>query len=150
MPKTTVAVGKSRANVLLQTAHTFAYAFDEELVPVRALLDNGSQHSYIPNDLSASLGLKPIKRERLTLNMFGSEKYNKRGCNLIQVKLQGKLGNDIKVLALGFPVICSLLQTPIAMDHYPHLQDLELADDSPVDHNLDTIDVLIGSDHYYY
>ena len=35
------------------------------------------------------------------------------------------------------------------MDQYPHLQDLELADDCPVDHNSDTIDVLIGSDHYW-
>ena len=87
--------------------------------------------------------------------MFGSENYNKRECNLIRVKLQGKLGNDIEVLALevlalGLPVICSLLQTPIAVDQYPHLQDLELADDSPVVHNSDTIDILIGSDHYYY
>lgn len=82
--------------------------------------------------------------------MFGSENYNKRECNLIRVKLQGKLGNDIEVLALGLPVTCSPLQTSIAVDQYPHLQDLELADDSPVDHNSDTIDVLIGSDHYCY
>ena len=61
MPKTTVAVGNSRANVLLQTARTFAYSVDEELVSVRVLLDNGSQRSYITNDLSAHLGLKPIK-----------------------------------------------------------------------------------------
>ena len=58
MPKTIVA---GRANVLLQTARTFAYSVDEELVSVRVLLDNRSQRSYITNDLSASLGLKPIK-----------------------------------------------------------------------------------------
>ena len=57
------------------------------------------------------------------------------------------MGNDIKILALGFPFICSPIQTPIAVDQYPHLQDLKLADDCPVDHNSDTIDVLIGSDH---
>ena len=32
IPKTTVVVGKSRANVLSRTAHTFAYSVDEELV----------------------------------------------------------------------------------------------------------------------
>ena len=58
MPKTIVA---GWANVLLQTARTFAYSVDEELVSVRVLLDNGSQYSYITNDLSASLCLKPIK-----------------------------------------------------------------------------------------
>ena len=47
VPKTTVAVGKSRANVLLQTARTFAYSVDEELVSVRVLLDNESQRLYI-------------------------------------------------------------------------------------------------------
>ena len=67
VPKTTVAVGKSKANVLLQTARTFAYSVDEELISVRVLLDNGSQHSYITNDLSARLGLKPIK---LTFNIL--------------------------------------------------------------------------------
>ena len=57
VPKTTVAVEKSKANVLLPTAHTFAYSVDKELVSVRVLLDNGSQHSYIINDLiSARLG----------------------------------------------------------------------------------------------
>ena len=75
---------------MLQTARTFAYSVDEELKSVRVLLDNGSQHSYITNDLSARLGLKPIKQERLTLNTFDSENYNKRECNLIRVKLQGK------------------------------------------------------------
>lgn len=64
MPKTTLAVGKSRANVLLQIARNFAYVVDEELVSVGVLLDNGSHRSYITNDLSASLGLKSIKRER--------------------------------------------------------------------------------------
>ena len=68
---------------------------------------------------------------------------------MIPVKLQGKLGNDIEILALGFPVICSPLQTPITMDQYPHLQDIELADVCPVDHTSDPIDVLIGLDHYW-
>ena len=95
------------------------------------------------------MGLRPIKRERFTLNTFGSENYSKKECNLVQVKLQGKSGITIEILALGFPVICSPLQTPVAVDQYSHLQDLDLADDSPVDHNLDTIDVLIGSDHYW-
>ena len=82
MPKTTVAVGKSKANVLLQTAHSFAYSVDEKLVSIRMLLDNGSQHLYITNDLSTRLGLRPIKQERFTLNTFGGECYNKRECIL--------------------------------------------------------------------
>ena len=63
--KTTVAVGKSKANVLLQIARTFAYSVDKELISVGVLLDNGSQCSYITNDLSTRLDLSPIKLERL-------------------------------------------------------------------------------------
>ena len=40
--KTTVAAVKSKASVLLLTAHTFAYSVNKELVSVRVLLDNGS------------------------------------------------------------------------------------------------------------
>ena len=148
-PKTTVAIGKSKSNMLLQTARTFAYSVNEELMPVRVLMDNRSQRSYVTNSLSARLGLRPLKRERLTLNTFGSTNYNKKDCNLVQVRLQGKLGNDIEILALGFPTICSPLQTPVAVSQYPHLQGLELADDNLLDHNSDCIDVLIGSDHYW-
>ena len=68
---------------------------------------------------------------------------------VIRLKLKGKLGINIEILALGFLVIYSPLQTPIAINQYPHLQDLELADDSPVDHNLDTIDILIRSNDYW-
>ena len=109
------------------------------------LLDNGSQRSNITNDLSA----RPIKQERLTLNTYGSENYSKKECNLVGVKLQGKSGITIEILALGFPVICSSLQTPVAVDQYPHLQDLDLANDNPMVHNLNTIDVLVGSAHYW-
>ena len=59
------------------------------------------------------------------------------------------MGNNIEILALGFPIICSLLQTPVALEQHPHLQDLELADDSPLDHDSDTIDILIGSNYYW-
>ena len=60
-PKTTVAIGKSKSNMLLQTACIFTYSVDEELIPVRVLMDNGSQRSYVTNSLSARLGLRPLK-----------------------------------------------------------------------------------------
>ena len=61
VPKATVAVGKSKTNILLQTARIFAHSVDKELISVRLLLESGSQRSCITNDLSARLGLRPIK-----------------------------------------------------------------------------------------
>ena len=43
VPRTNVNDGKTKANILLQTARTFVYTVDEELISVRVLLDNGSQ-----------------------------------------------------------------------------------------------------------
>ena len=42
-PHTTTAVAKTRNNILLQTARSKAYTADNQLVPVRVLLDSGSQ-----------------------------------------------------------------------------------------------------------
>ena len=50
------------------------------------------------------------------------------------------------ISTLSFPVICSPLSTKIEVDQYPHLQGLQLADS--FDSN-ESIDVLIGFDHYW-
>ena len=48
---TTTAMMNTEGKVLLQTAPTFAYTNCDDLVPVQVLLDNGSQQSYLTNDL---------------------------------------------------------------------------------------------------
>ena len=90
--ETTVNLAKTKTCVLLQTARTYAYTNLEELIPVRILMDNGSQRSYISNQLKSKLKLNPLKRERLTLNTFGNEQFNKRECDLVQVRLQTRVG----------------------------------------------------------
>ena len=145
---TTVAVSRSKGQVLLQTAWTYAYTADNELVPVRILMDIGSQRSYLSNALKTRLKLKPLRRENLTLNTFGNEQFNKRKCDLITVRLQVKQGEEIEISALSFPAICSPLQVPVEVDRYPHLQDLDLADVSPSKHSSD-VDMLIGSEYYW-
>ena len=57
--------------VLLQTAHVEPIG-DQAAIPVRVLLDNGSQLSYITTSVKTRLNLKPIRQERLSLNTFGS------------------------------------------------------------------------------
>ena len=126
----TVAVSRSKAQVLLQTAQTYAYTAHNELIPVRILMDVGSQRSYLSNALKTRLKLKPLRQENLTLNTFGNEQFNERKCDLISVRLQVKYGEEIEIPALSFPAICSPLQVPVELDRYTHLQDLDLADAS--------------------
>ena len=63
VPTTSNNVAKSKNNVLLQTACTRIYTADGQLIPVRILLDNGSQRSYITNALKSRLRLKPVRQE---------------------------------------------------------------------------------------
>ena len=71
-PTTTTTVAKTKNNILLQTAHSRAYTSDNKLVPVRILLDSGSQRSYITKSLKTRLKLVPLRQERLALNTFGN------------------------------------------------------------------------------
>ena len=63
-----------KREVLLQTATTFAFSHDDsELVPVRILLDSGSQRSYVTDQLKEKLGLNSLGTETLNLNTFGDD-----------------------------------------------------------------------------
>ncbi|CAB4039365.1 PREDICTED: uncharacterized protein LOC107352353, partial [Paramuricea clavata] len=75
---TTTSVTRSQARVLLRTARTYAYSNEgSEVLPVRVLIDTGSQRSYITTGLQQKLGLKPIKKESLNLNTFGDAGFLK-------------------------------------------------------------------------
>lgn len=135
----TVAVSRSKTQVLLQTARMYVYTATNDLVPVQVLMDIGSHHSYVSNQLMAKLKLKPLRQQHLTLNTFGNDK---RKCDLT-------MGEEIEITALSFPAIYSPLQVPVELDRYPHLQELDLADASPSEQLSDIIDMLIGSDYYW-
>ena len=75
--------------ILLQTATTLAFNQDgRHSIPVRVLLDSGSQRSYITDNLKERLNLKPIRKETLSLNTFGDERIRTRRCDEVQVELK--------------------------------------------------------------
>ena len=113
--------------MLLQTARTYAHTMDGEVVPMRVLFDNGSQRSYLTNSLKTRLDLKPLKKEVVNLNVFGSDSFRRQTYDLVEVKLQGRSNDVIEIVALGFHTICSPLPRGINLYQYP-LQHLDLAD----------------------
>ena len=132
---------------MLQTATAIATNEDgSKTAKVKILFDSGSQRSYITNSLKLRLNIKPKKTETLHLNTFGERSYRKQKCEVSQLLLRSNKNEDIMISTLSFPVICSPLSTKIEVDQYPHLQGLQLAHSS--DSN-ESIDVLIGSDHYW-
>ena len=149
---TTTSVTRSQRRVLLQTARTYAYNMDNsELVPVRVLIDHdsGSQRSYITSELQRRLGLKPIKTELLNLNTFGNSSFSKKECDLVNLRLQGRNGQDVEISALSFNSICSPLPGTVNLESYPSFCKLDLADNNTDVEDCNDIDVLIGSDYYW-
>ena len=129
----TTKKGNGNRVILLQTNQ--AIASNGEPVPVRMLLDNGSQLSYVIMSLQSYL--KPIWWEQLHLNTFGNEK--RMWC-----------GKDTST-ETGIFRSCrnnSRLHTIIDISKFTHLEGLELADNYR-DHKSTSIHILIGSDHYW-
>ena len=80
----TSSVTKSQRTILLQTAHTLAFAEPSSpAVQVHILLDSGSQLSYITERLQCHLSLKHTKFEKLHLNTFGSNSYKTQTCAVL-------------------------------------------------------------------
>ena len=145
---TATTQGNVKGNVLLQMARTNAYVEPRNQVPVRILLDLGSQRSYITDELKDKLGLAPISTEVLNLNTFGSNKYQKHKCDLVKLKLETQ-GKPVEITALSYPTICSPFASPINVECYPHLQGLYLADSKSCNNVSDCVSVLIGADYYH-
>ena len=139
---------KSRVEILLQTAKAWACDVNGQTIPVRVMLDGASQWSYITNDLKTRLGLKPIQVETIHLNTFGSDSYEKKRCDLVEVLLKGRYGESVHLQAIGFPKICSPLSTKVDAYHLTELESIELANYNPSSDG-GKIDILIGSDHYW-
>jgi len=113
-------------------------------------MDGGSERSYVTTSLKEKLQLRPIKTEVLNLNTFGNEQHSKKRCELVRVRLHSRDGEDIEIRALTFPAICAPPVSFVDMSHFTILRELDLADDPQTDEDAsDTIDILIGSDHYW-
>ena len=138
----------SNIGVVLQTAKTYAFGPDpnsEQLV--RVLFDLCSQRTYISEELKQKLNLKSLKTETLNLNTFGTDKFRKQKCDLVEINLEGKDGSVIRLKPLVFPIICSPLSSSININEFPHLKGLEFADN--FDGSQDCIDLLVGADQYF-
>lgn len=95
------------------------------------LFDNGSQHSYVTSNLKPRLNLKPIKTEMLHRNTFGGSTFRKQSYEVVKLWLRKHEGEEVKVTALNYPIICSPLPLKVEVN-YPHLEDLQLADSPTV------------------
>ena len=120
-------------------------------VQARILFDSGSQKSYVSLRLKEALRLKPIHSETLVIKTFGSTDEMVQTCDNVQLCVQGVNGLNLYLTANTVPVICAPLQNQcieLSTDNMPHLQELELADNSFGNSEFE-IDLLVGADLYW-
>ncbi|KAL5502091.1 hypothetical protein EMCRGX_G008809 [Ephydatia muelleri] len=146
-------VVSTKVPTLLQTARVKVRA-PGKLAPVietRILLDTGSQRSYISRQLSEVLGLKEEKRETLLVKAFAAEEEKLQVCSVVSLRVETRAGSSIVLSLLAIPIICGpITGQPItcAMDLFPHLSGLELADSGDLNECLE-IGILIGADQHW-
>ena len=71
---------------------------------------------------------------------------------MFRINLANKGGGlSIEIKEIDFPTICAPLPATIDTSEYPHLDGLELSDFDPCNSNSnnDSIDILVGADHYW-
>jgi hypothetical protein len=144
---TITATRLSKGTVLLQTARAIATS-NGKSAPVRMLFDAGSQRSYVSNTVLQRLDVKPVKREVLYVNTLGENRYKRQNCGVYKLSIENNRTRDgVEIQAVNFPVICSPLRS-IVTTNYAHLDGLDLADFNHEESD-DSIDVLVGADHYW-
>lgn len=151
----TLYVG-ARTPVLLQTAKLQIYNLDDATssptsIVVRAIMDSGSQRTYVTSRVKEMLRLSPKKTESLRIKTFGFSEERDTLCEAVELALVTKDDGTLKLTALVVPFICDPVNCqPIShsRDCYDHLVGLELADSADLEDSLE-IDVLIGCDFYW-
>ena len=152
VPTTTCYVG-SQTPILLQTAklRLVNLTSGNSGTLARAILDSGSQRTYVTSQLRQRLKLPTVATETIQIRTFGnSEGYNE-SCDVVNLGVRVKSGETLEIAALVVPLICSpLTSQPITTsgECHEHLLGLELADSADGD-DLLRVEVLIGSDWYW-
>ncbi len=143
----------TRTPILLQTAQLqlFNPNSGRPRAVARAIMDSGSQRSYITCSLRNELNLPTLKTESLQIKTFGSKESYDSMCDVVQLGLDTRDHGTLKIKALVVPFICNpLTSQPInhSKESYDHLSGLDLADAAGASEVLE-VDVLIGSDSYW-
>ena len=83
----------THATILLQTAKVVVKNGDSLAREARAILDLGSQRSYVTASLRQTLKLKVIRSEALVIKGFGSERAVSSQCDIVEVRIAIRAGS---------------------------------------------------------
>ena len=150
---TPVLYVNNKTQVLLQTATMVLHDVynPRKTVCARAVLDSGSQRSYVTTEIQERLSLPTASIEVVEISTFGSPSGSKGPCNVVNLSIITKDVQTVEISALVVPYICEAVyrQSPRKIaDHFDHLSGLDLADDGRCG-ATSAVEILIGSDYYW-
>ena len=133
--------------MLLPTAMVNLVSRDT-IVPVRVLVDSGSDQSYIREEIVQSLGMETKGAAKtMTILMHGGQARNTRVKRASFQLLARNQKTNIAFHAWSVPTVCSPPErAAVNLERYPHLKGLPLADTDP--RSGATIDILLGADQW--
>ena len=134
--------------VLLATASVLVKDGHGDFQKCRALLDPGSQASFVSEACAQRLRLRRTKAE------LGVTGVSDRTCSVskscVTLNISSALDANFATVAVAYvlPRVTTLIPTStVKPNHWSHLQDLTLADANF--HKPGDVDILIGADVYY-
>ena len=153
--KTEEATAPCGNQVLMQTATaTVRNTPGNKSIPIRIILDSGSQRTYITEKLAESLQLKLCPPESVRVVTFGSDKPKQIKYRPTELQLTLKDGSLARIEASVVPHITGKIsRVPLNSEDITFLKDEgwepKLADTLPTDSEDASIEMLIGNDYYF-
>lgn len=144
-----LTTSSSPAHVLLATAIVKAVSSTGALISLRALIDQGSQVTFISENAAQLLRLKSIATgDCWSISGIGGSPAG-RTRNIVQLQLRSSYlaGFELSLNALVIKRVTGMIpQTQCATESWPHIAGIELAD--PLFNVPGAIDILLGANAY--
>lgn len=144
---TNIHFASGSSQILLSTAIVLIKSNAGHLVPVRALLDSGSQSTFVTEVLATKLGLK-----RNPTNTFLSgigQTPIRKATTTVDICIHSRINNAFVAMTRSITIdkITGLIpDETIRRNDWPHLSNLALAD--PQYYQATDIEMLLGADIY--
>ena len=105
------------------------------------LFDDGSQHSFITEEVAIKLNLKPINSEHIAVAPFGAEYTKAQQLSVACVYVETECGESIPISVLIVPFIATPLQNSVraSVNTFQYLQGLKLAHPITIEDNFQNL-----------
>ncbi|XP_065899645.1 uncharacterized protein [Dysidea avara] len=145
----------TKTNVLMQTATATVKSVQRgSSMPVRLILDSGSQRTYVTDKLTKEIQLNLGPSESLSIATFGASQSTKLQCKSSKLQLYLKDGSFMTVDVTVVPSITGrITRTPLSSADVKFLKESaledKLADTIVTNAEVFQVDMLVGNDYYF-